>query len=124
MNLWKTIALTACLFAFLSGVATFVAVAVDLDYECNPNVRRLVLATGSPASVFAFTGVWLAMASASSFLACSRNRRVMIFGRALLLSTLLFMLYQAVNDTYVLYMIVHGAQPYPDACPHLFLEVL
>jgi hypothetical protein len=122
-KLWKTLAIIACMATLASWASTTLAVNIDPAYECNPNVRKVVLLTGSPLSVGLFTAIWVAMIAASLRIA-KLGSRLAVFGRALLLLTLAATLYMAVNDAYSLYnILVHGAQPNPE-CYNLFPEVI
>jgi hypothetical protein len=122
-KLWKTLAIIACMATLVSWASTALAVNIDPAYECNPNVRKVVLLTGSPLSVGLFTAIWVAMIAASLRVA-KPGSRLAVFGRALLLLTLAATLYMAVNDAYSLYnILVHGAQPNPE-CYNLFPEVI
>jgi hypothetical protein len=122
--MWKTIALTILAASIISSLSTAVAVALDPSYECNPNVKKLVLYSGSPAPVALFTGLYVSLAYASLRLASSGNRYASIFGKATLLSLLPPTLYMAVNDSHTLYMILAYNAPPPLQCQGIFLEVL
>ena len=122
-RLWKTLTIIAVLATAVSWASTALAVSIDPAYECNPNVRKVVLLTGSPLSVTLFTAIWVAMAVASLRIA-KLGSRLAVFGKALLLLTLAATLYMAVNDAYSLYNILaYGAQPNPE-CYNLFPEVI